>query len=92
MTVRESVVRFSDLRGRLKAVEIRRPTIRPLITSAQAALLALGIVVISYQVRPSEGGLSERFELAQPDGSELDEELSASARTALLPLALVAGE
>lgn len=86
------MVRFSDLRGRLKAVEIRRPVVRPLISSAQAALLALGIIVTSYQVRPSEDGLSERFELAKPDGSELDEQLSASARTALLPLALVAGE
>jgi hypothetical protein len=91
MTVAESKVRFSDLRGRLKAVEIRRPGVRPLISGAQAALLALGIVVMSYQVKPSEGGLSERFELARPDGSDLDEDLSASARSVILPLALGEG-
>lgn len=83
------MVRFSDLHGRLKAVEIRRRGVRPLISGAQAALLALGIVVTSYQVRPSEGGLNERFELSRRDGSDLDETLSASARSALLPLALV---
>jgi hypothetical protein len=77
------------MRGHLKAVEIRRAGARPLISSAQAALLALGIVVTSYQVRPSQDGLHERFELSRPDGGDLDETLSTSARTALLPLALV---
>jgi hypothetical protein len=90
MTIARSIIRFSELRGRLKAVEIRRPGVRPLISGAQAALLALGIVVSSYQVKPADGGLSERFELSRLDGSDLDETLSASARSALLPLALVA--
>ncbi len=89
MTVQNAIVRFSDLRGRLKTVEIRRPGVRPLISGAQAALLALGIVVTSYQVRPSQRGLRERFELSQIDGSDLDETLSADARSALLPLALI---
>lgn len=86
------MVRFSDFRGRLKTVEIRRSGARPLITGAQAALLALGIVVTSYQVRPTKGGLSERLELSQVDGGDLDETLSADARSALLPLALVTDE
>lgn len=88
MTQAQSTVRFSDRRGSLKAVEIRRPGTHPLISGAQAALIALGIVVTSYQVRPSAGGLRERFELSRPDGSDLDETLSRSARSALLPLAL----
>lgn len=92
MTETKSMVRFSDLRGRLKAVEISRPGVRPLISKARTALLALGIVVTTYQARPSRGGLNERFELSRPDGSDLDETLSADARSALLPLALVPEE
>ena len=88
MTIAEATVRFSDLRGRLKSVEIRRPGMRPLITGAHAALIALGIVVTSYQAKPSTAGLCERLELACRDGSELDEQQSARARSALLPLAL----
>jgi hypothetical protein len=92
MTVKQAMIRFSDLRGRLKTVEIRRPGTRPLITGAQAALLALGIVVTSYHVRPTKSGLSERLELSRADGGDLDETLSADARSALLPLALVTEE
>lgn len=92
MTVSQAMVRFSDLRGRLKAVEIRRPGVRPLISGAQAALLALGIVVTTYQVQPSKDGLRERFELSRADGTELDESMSAEARSALLPLALIGAE
>lgn len=82
------MVRFLDSRGRLQAVEVQRSQRRPMVSAAHAALLAIGVVVTSYQVRPTAQGLEERFELSRSDGSELDEKLSQSARSALLPLAL----
>lgn len=82
------MVRFLDIRGRLKAIEIRRSDRRPVIAAAHAALLALGITVTSYEAIPNGDGLGERLELSSLDGEELDETLSKRARSALLPIAL----
>ncbi len=88
MAVKESMVRFLDIRGRLRAIEIRRSDRRPVIAAAHAALLALGVTVTSYQVTPDGEGLGERLELSAIDGAELDESLSKRARSALLPIVL----
>lgn len=88
MKEKSSTVRFFDLRGRLQAVEVRRASARPMVTAVHAALLALGIVVISYRATPTLSGIHERFELAQEDGEDLDEQRSQSVRSLMLPLAL----
>lgn len=88
MTTSEAEVRFLDLEGTLKAIEVQRQGKRPLLSVAHAALLALGIVVTTYQSIPSRSGIKERFELARADGGELDAEQSESARSVILPLAL----
>ncbi len=84
----QSTVRFFDIRGRLKAIEILRSDRRPVITTVHAALLALGVSVTTYQATPTRDGLGERLELSSLDGEELDETLSKRARSALLPIAL----
>lgn len=81
-------VRFRERRGRLRTVEVSRSSFRPVVSALHGALFALGVVVTSYQVQTTSGGLEERLELASEDGSELDDALSASVRSAILPLAL----
>lgn len=88
MDQNESSVRFLDLQGHLRAVEVRRSSTRPMVAAAHAALLALGIVVTSYRANPTPQGLHERFELARVDGGEMDEQRSLSVRSVMLPLAL----
>lgn len=88
MKEKSSTVRFFDLRGRLQAVEVRRASARPMVTTVHSALLALGIVVVSYRATPTINGIHERFELAQEDGESLDEQRSQSVRSVMLPLAL----
>lgn len=89
MAIKESKVRFLDIRGHLKAIEIRRSDARPVIATVHAALVAMGVAVTSYQATPTRaGGLGERLELASLDGEELDEDLSKKARSAVLPLVL----
>ncbi len=88
MTGFRSNVRFRDRGGRLAAVEVSRRSSRPIVSSLHAALVALGVVVTSYQVQPTSDGLEERLEFSSADGGELDGQLSESVKAAILPLAL----
>lgn len=88
MAMKESMVRFFDIRGRLKAIEISRSDRRPMIAAVHAALLALGVTVTSYQASPTAEGLGERLELSSLNGEELDETLSFKVRSAILPVVL----
>lgn len=88
MSLSQARVRFQECRGLLKAVEVRRSSSRPVVSALHRALFALGVVVTSYQAQPTASGLQERLELSSLDGGELDPSLSASVRSAILPLAL----
>lgn len=83
-------VHFEQQGSELTAVEIGRNSRSPVIVSLHRALLALGIVVSSYQVRPLSSGLFERVELARRDGGAIQGQLNAAARAAILPIALAA--
>lgn len=83
-----SRVRFQELSGRLKRVEVRRASAKPIVSALHRALFTLGVVVTAYQVQATPDGLEERLELSSFEGGELDATQSEKARAAILPLAL----
>jgi hypothetical protein len=87
MAITPAQVRFQEERGRLRVVEVRRQSGRPLVAALHRALLAAGVVITSYQALPGSDGLRERLELASVDGEELDDSQSVNVRSAVLPLA-----
>jgi len=90
MESREVQVHFEQEGSELTAVEIQRRGRSPLIVSLHRALLALGIVVLTYQVRPGVNGLMERLVLQRRDGGAIQGSLNAATRAAILPLAFQA--
>ena len=88
---REVKVHFEEQGSDLTAVEIQRRGRSPVIVSLHRALLALGIVVSTYQVRPSPHGLLERVVLQRRDGAAIQGQLSAATRAAILPIAFHEG-
>jgi hypothetical protein len=86
---REVKVHFEQEGSELTAVEIGRNTRSPVIVSLHRALLALGIVVSSYQVRPTASGLVERVVLSRRDGGSIQGPLNAATRAAILPIAML---
>ena len=88
MESREAKVHFEQEGSELTAVEIGRNTRSPVILSLHRALLALGIVVSSYQVRPTASGLVERVVISRRDGGSIQGPLNAATRAAILPLAM----
>jgi hypothetical protein len=88
---REVQVHFEQEGSELTAVEIQRRGRSPVIVSLHRALLALGIVVSSYQVKPSAQGLLERVVLQRRDGGAIQGQLSAATRAAILPIAFYEG-
>jgi hypothetical protein len=81
-------VHFEEQEAKLTAVEIVRQGRSPLIVSLYPVLLSLGIVVSSYQARPSSRALRERIVVQRRDGGTLDANLSAQAKAAILPVVL----
>lgn len=61
------------------AVEIIRSGRSPLVLTLHKALLALGVVIASYQLRPSETEIVERFAFETKEGQPLE----APARSAV---------
>jgi hypothetical protein len=51
-------------------------------------LFGLGIVVASYQARPSGAALAERLVLQRRDGGAIDARLSEATKAAILPVVL----
>jgi hypothetical protein len=88
---REVQVHFEQEGSELTAVEIQRRGRSPVIVSLHRALLALGIVVSTYQVKPSAQGLLERVVLQRRDGGAIQGQLSAKTRAAILPIAFHEG-
>lgn len=83
---REVQVHFEQQGSELMAVEIQRRGRSPVIMSLHRTLLALGIVVSTYQVRPSAHGLLERVVLQRHDGGAIQGSLNAATRAAILPI------
>jgi hypothetical protein len=84
----ETTVRFEEDGAKLTAVEIVRSSRRPVIVPLFRALLGLGIVVATYQVRPSGSALAERVVLQRRDGQAIDASLSEQTKAAILPVIL----
>jgi hypothetical protein len=83
-------VSFEQDGSQLTAVEINRNTRFPVIGALHRALFALGIVVSSYQVRPTGHGLIERVVLSRRDGGAVQGSLSDATRAAILPIVAAA--
>jgi len=84
----ETTVRFVEDGAKLTAVEIVRDGKRPVIVPLLRALLGLGIVVSTYQARPSGGALAERMVLQRRDGQAIDAGLSEQTKAAILPVVM----
>lgn len=83
----QAQIQFEQAGSQLTAVEIVRGGRSPLIASLHRALLALGIVVSSYQVRSGAAGLTERIVLERRDGGSIEAQLSDATKTAILQVA-----
>ena len=81
-------VHFEQEGSELTAVEIGRNNRSTVIVALHRALFALGVVVASYQVRATSGGIVERIVLARRDGGAVQGRLSTQTRAAILPIAL----
>jgi hypothetical protein len=81
-------VRFEQAGSRLTAVEIVRGSRRPVIMSIHRALLALGLVVSSYEAKAGGAELTERIVIERGDGGSVeDERLSEQTKDAILRIA-----
>lgn len=85
-------VRFEQAGSRLTAVEIVRAARSPIITSLHGTLLALGIVVSSYQARASTAHIVERLVVERSDGGSVEEQLGEATKAAILQLVSGHGE
>jgi hypothetical protein len=83
-------VRFEQAGSRLTAVEIVRGTRSPLIASLHRALIALGIVVSSYEARAGTSELMERIVLERRDGGSIEAQLSDMTKATILRIAVAA--
>jgi hypothetical protein len=82
-------IRFEQAGPRLTAVEIIRGSRRPVIASIHRALLALGIVVSSYQAKAMGAELTERIVIERGDGGGVeDEQLSERTKDAIRRIAI----
>jgi hypothetical protein len=83
-------VHFEQAGSRLTAVEIVRGSRSPLIASLHRALLALGIVVSSYEARAGTSEIVERIVLERRDGGGIEAQLSDATKAAILSIAVPA--
>jgi hypothetical protein len=80
-------IRFEQHGSRLTAIEIVGGR-RPVIASLHRALLALGIVVSSYQAKAMGTELTERIVIERGDGGGVeDEQLSERTKAAIRRIA-----
>jgi hypothetical protein len=83
-----SRVRFEQAGSRLTAVEIVRRSQAPVITVLHSTLLALGIVISSYQARAGALEIVERIVLERQDGGDIEASLSEATKAAILRVAI----
>jgi hypothetical protein len=79
-------VRFEEAGSQLTAVEIVRGGRSPLITSLHRTLVALGIVISSYQARTGVSELMERVVFERRDGGAIESQLGETTKAAILEL------
>lgn len=88
MSIVPARIRFEQAGSRLTAVEIIRGSRRPVIASIHRALLALGIVISSYQAKALGTELTERLVIERGDGGGVeDEQLSERTKDAIRRIA-----
>jgi hypothetical protein len=88
MSLAAAKVRFEQDGAELTAIEIVRNRLSPAVVPLYRVLLGLGIVIASYQARPSGSSLAERMVLQRRDGGTIDARLTAETKAAILPLVL----
>jgi hypothetical protein len=81
-------INFEQSGSQLNAVEIGHSHRCPRVAALHSALLALGIVICSYQVKANACGYVERVEFARSDGRAIEGSLLEATRAAILPIAL----
>lgn len=81
-------VHFEQTGPRLTAVKIVRGSRSPVIGALHRALVALGIVVASYQARAGEAELTERIVIERGDGGSIEAALSEETKAAILRIAV----
>lgn len=80
-------VQFEQTGRRLTAVKIVRASRSPVIGALHRTLLALGLVVASYQARAGAAELTEHIVIERDDGGSIEEELSEETKAAILRIA-----
>jgi len=83
-----SRVQFEQKGSRLTAVEIVRGSRAPIIARLHRSLLAIGIVISSYQVRTGASEITERIVLERYDGGSIEAQLSDETKAAILRVAI----
>lgn len=83
-----SRVRFEQAGSRLTAVEIVRRSQAPVIAVLHRTLLALGIVISSYQARAGASEIVERIVIERQDGGDIEASLSEATKAAILRVAI----
>jgi hypothetical protein len=86
-----SRVRFEQAGSRLTAVEIVRGSRAPIIAVLHRTLLALGIIISSYQARTSGSEIVERMVLERQDGGDIEASLSEATKALILRVAIYPG-
>lgn len=79
-------VHFEQAGSHLTAVEIVRGCRHPIIASLHRSLVALGIVVSSYQARTGPSAIMERVVFERRDGGVIEAQLSEATKAAILEL------
>lgn len=85
-------VRFEQSGSHLTAVEIVRGTRSPVIARLHRTLVALGIVVSSYQVRAGISETVERLVFERTDGGAIEAHLGEATKAAILELVIGDGD
>ena len=83
-----SRVQFVQAGSRLTAVEIVRHSRAPVIASVHRTLMALGIVISSYQALAGTSEITERIVFERRDGGSVESQLSDAAKAAILRVAI----
>jgi len=83
-----SRVQFVQAGSRLTAVEIVRRSRAPVIASVHRTLMALGIVISSYQALAGTSEITERIVFERRDGGSVESQLSDAAKEAILRVAI----
>ena len=87
-----SRVRFEQSGSHLATVEIVRGGRSPVIASLHRSLVALGLVVSSYQARTGPFELLERVVFERRDGGVIEAPLGEAAKAAILELVVATEE